>query len=196
MSPDPWRTDSLPVLESRIWSELSRAVSVAEAPWRTPVVSNVADAGRAVDARVMVLRGASRELAALKCFTDSRSPKMHAAKTHPRLAWTFFDPVGKLQLRAATRVRIHAGDAVAAAAWQHVPEGSRRNYATRLAPGTPVDGPAEDNGFVDAAAAHFAVWVASVDAFDWLWMADDGHRRAVFRYDDTGRLVDAGWRVP
>ena len=193
MSHDPWRTLSLPDLESRIWTDLLEAVTSPNAPWRTPVVSNAVDGEHAVDARVMVMRASSRERAALTCFTDSRSPKLRAMERETRLAWTFHDPVRKVQLRAATRVRIHVGDAVAAEAWKTVPEGSRRNYATRLAPGTAITAPDEGRDF---AVAYFAVLVATVAELDWLWMADDGHRRAVFRYDDTGRWVDAGWRVP
>ncbi len=193
---DRWRVASLPVLEARVWESLGDAVARPDAAWRTPVVASVGSGPRAVDARVMVLRAVSRARGTLTCFTDARSPKLDAVRSTPFLAWTFYDPGERVQLRVGTTVEIHVDDAVSREAWALVPEPGRKNYATRLAPGSCIPGPLAGHDFTVALAEHFAVLAGTVTEIDWLWMAADGHRRARFRYDAGGVPAVAEWLVP
>lgn len=194
--PERWRLDNLHSLEALVWDVLEESADRAEAPWRTPVVSTTGAVGRLVDARVMILRAASRARGELTCYTDTRSPKFATIRSCPCLAWTFYDPAEKVQLRVASGVEVHVEDDLAHSVWHTIPEGKRKDYSTRLPPGAAIAAPMEGHDFRSAIAAHFAVLVARVVEMDWLWLAPDGHRRARFRYASNGALASAEWLVP
>ncbi len=191
----PWRTEALPELESRIWEALADAARRPGAAWRTPVFATAGPDGTGVTARVVVLRTLDRVRRELVLYTDSRSPKVEALGRLPDVAWTFYDPVVQVQLRATGTARVHRDDAVTEAAWAGVPGSGRRDYACRSAPGTPVAAPIETHDFTGAMGDHFAVVVTRVGVLDWLWLAPDGHRRAAILYNVSGES-EAHWLVP
>ena len=190
-----WRLDSLAELETRLWLALDEATRWPDAPWRTPVIATVGPDGTGVTARVVVLRTVDRGRRELAFHTDSRAPKVEALRRVPDVAWTFFDPVGQVQLRVTGRAHLHLGDALAQEAWAGVPDPKRKTYQTRLAPGTPVPASPVHHDFTGAIAAHFALVITEVTALDWLWLGQDGHRRAEFLYNVLGR-DRAQWLVP
>jgi Pyridoxamine 5'-phosphate oxidase len=96
--------------------------------WRTPVLATAGDSG---GGRAVVLRQSVEDSRELTFHTDLRAPKVSALRTSPWVTWVFYEPRTQVQLRVRAAATIHAGDAVAAEAWDRVPAGSRKNYATR-----------------------------------------------------------------
>ena len=93
------------------------------------------------------------------------------------------------------RVAVPASDALRAEAWAATGRLGRECYAVETAPSAPQPGPAAPFA-AEADPAVFLPIVLTVTALDWLYLASDGHRRAAFTYDSTGRLTEATWLVP
>lgn len=180
-----WGDPDLAGLPLKIWRELEQGTRAAGHPWRTPVLATEGDAG---GARVVVLRRVEVETGVLEFHTDARSPKVGALSRSPWVTWVFYSAETKVQVRVRALGVVHIGDAVAQAAWQWVPEGSRSNYTTELAPGTSMEAPGNGHDFRDAMEHHFALVRCRVESFDWLWLGDTGHRRARWS------RADEGWR--
>ncbi len=189
----------LKAILANIWETFEVGVREAKHPFHTPVVATTAPSD--CDARVVVLRRASFDRRELVFHTDARAPKVRLLRACHTTAWVFYDPAGKIQVRAKGNTVVHHGDAVAQAAWACTKLMSRRCYLAELAPSTPVDVPSSglppalversptasesEPGF-----ANFAVCVTQVNRLDWLQLAARGHRRAAFVWDDSL----AGWR--
>lgn len=165
----------LNAIARRCWHELTRAARHASHPWHTPVVATATAAGPS--ARTVVLREADADRRTLVLHTDRRSRKADELARDERLAWVFWDPRKRVQLRCRGPVNRHAGDAVAGEAWADLGARSRALYASPLAPGAALaDNPRpaiRDDGF-----AHFMVLVCRVEHIDWLKLDRDRHRRA------------------
>ncbi len=168
----------------------------------TPAVSSVAADGRP-DARIMVLRAASRDGAMVRFHTDARSPKcavLDGAAVHV-LA---YHPGEAVQLRLSGTARVVREGALVDAIWAQSTPFARRIYLVEDAPGSGagaatsglpawVEGgkPSEDE--LVPARANFAVVMMEIEAIDWLHLAQTGHRRARFCAEDGWRGV---WLVP
>lgn len=174
---------------------LVRASRDRKSAWRTPVLATVGLDG-APRARVLVLRRCEPEAGVLWLHTDRRAVKVAELSAEPRAALTFWDSRRALQLRVEGSARIEADAAVLAEAWARVPDGSRRNYATVEAPGSPCPEDADPSG--DNAGAHlganavegrvnFAMVAIRAERLDWLWLGPEQHRRG------ESRRAGAGW---
>lgn len=182
------------------WARLAAGVRDRHDPFHQGVLANAGDAGP--QARYVVLRAADPVAATLAFHTDARSPKVAALARDPRVAWVFFGH-GE-QLRLEGRVRLHAGDAEAAAIWSSLRPLARRTYAVPLPPGTAVATPSEaglpglhapvDPAALEAAAASFVLARVELASLDWLSLAASGHRRARFERADGG--WQGGWCAP
>jgi hypothetical protein len=107
-----------------------------------------------------------------------------------------------LQIRLAGRASLHHDDAVADAAWQASRAMSRVCYGTRPAPGSEIaSGDAfalpspDDAEGLEAGRAHFSAVVMRIESLESLYLAFDGHRRALFAWDAGGALT-ARWLAP
>lgn len=201
MSSDPFiPRDDLAAIESDLWARLARGKADRKSPWHTPVVGT-ADG----ELRVMVLRHVDRSTATLRFHTDARSPKVGAVAVNPRVSVLFYDPGAKLQLRCSGSGQIATADAATDAAWAGSAATSRRCYLAPIAPSSPADVPTSglpeefEQRFPtlaesEAGRDHFATLTVTLDRVDWLYLAHDGHRRALFTR--TGVQWQADWLVP
>lgn len=201
MSSDPFiPRDDLNAIEADLWARLGRGKADRKSPWHTPVVGT-ADG----DLRVMVLRHVDRGAATLRFHTDARSPKVTAIAANPRVSVLFYDPGSKLQLRCSGSGHIATADADTEAAWAGSAATSRRCYLAPAAPSSPADAPTSglpeefEQRFPtlaesEAGRSHFATLTVMLDRIDWLYLAHDGHRRALFAR--MGAQWQAGWLVP
>ena len=164
----------------RAWADAARAPGH---PFRTPVVATAGDDG---DARVVVLRAVDRALGELEFHTDGRSPKVAALGRSGRVTWVFYDASEGVQWRVRGRARLHAGDDVWREAWARVPQGSRRSYGARWAPGTAVPGPLDAVDFRDNGPDHFVVVRCRAESLDWLRLRPEGNLRARWERDGDG----------
>lgn len=153
----------------------------------------------------MVLRHADARSRHLRFHTDARSPKAEAIGNGAAVCVTAYDSRRKLQLRFAGSGQIIRTGPLADAAWSHSKLSSRRCYLSEAAPGTasavptsalpPALGdrtPTEQEA--EAGRVNFAVLLVTVNQLDWLYLAHEGHRRAVFDWT-TGQL-QASWLAP
>ena len=166
----------------------------------TPVVGT-ADG----DLRVMVLRAFDLASRTLRFHTDVRSPKVAAIRGDPSITVLFYDPEAKVQIRARGIGRVNTDDALVDAAWDQATPFAKRCYLAESAPGgsseSAVSGlPDWVEGINPSAAQvapgreNFAVLLVRIEAFDWLYLANTGHRRARFEVSEE-RMI-GNWLVP
>jgi pyridoxamine 5'-phosphate oxidase len=190
----------LAVIAADVWARLAAAAASGRLPWHTPVVGT-ADG----DLRVMVLRHVDAGAGTLRFHTDVRSPKVAAVGADARVSLLFYDAAAKLQLRCTGHATIATTDALADAAWAASTPSSRRCYLAQAAPGARVDAPtsglpAQVEGRVptlaesEAGRSNFAVLAVTLARIDWLSLAHDGHRRALFERHGDQWTMD--WLVP
>ncbi len=188
-------SDELQNILDKTWSGLAKAVDQVNHPWRFPALGTQGLDGPNV--RTMVLRSADAAARQLTAQTDIRSAKVSVFRKDPRVAWYFFDPQTKVQVRAHGRVTVHHDNEVTRAAWAAVPEANKRNYAMPPAPGSPIDDPSLGQapaGDEAAAYANFAVLSSGITFIDWLQLGDEWHRRAQFTW--TGGDWRRAWVAP
>jgi len=186
-----WDSTDLEVVWGRVWEGLETATRTPGDAWRTPVVATAGDAG---GGRVVVLRQVDGEARSLTFHTDLRAPKVSALRASPWLTWIFYEPRTQVQLRVRAAGTIHAGDAIAAEAWDRVPAGSRKNYTTAEAPGTERPHPMAGEYLEKTGVERFAVVRTVAESVDWLWLAEGGHRRA--RWEWNGAIWVGRWVTP
>ena len=192
--------DSLDDITADLWARLADAAASGRSAWHTPAVGT-ADG----DLRVMVLRHTDPAAASLRFHTDARSPKAVLIGGGAPVSVLFYDAAAKLQLRCAGIGKAVSTGAPADAAWAASAASSRRCYLAELAPGTisetPTSGlPAAAEGRVptlaesEAGRANFAVITVALTRIDWLHLAHNGHRRALFERSGDGWA--GRWVVP
>jgi hypothetical protein len=195
-------TDDLPMALESAWRLLGRGAADRRSPLHTPVVASVTGDG-APDARVMVLRAASRAAAQLRFHTDARSPKCAALAGRP-VAVLGYHPGEAVQLRLSGTARIVRDGGEVDAIWQASTPFARRCYMVEAAPGTArasagsglpaaVEGRKPTPEDLLPARANFALVLIDIAVIDWLHLAQSGHRRAVFTAREDWR---GEWRVP
>jgi hypothetical protein len=186
------------------WTLLVRASKDRRSAMHTPVVACV-DATGAPQARVMVLRQASREQALLRFHTDARSAKVMMIGSGAPVQVVAYDPGAKIQLRLSGTGRIETAGPSADAAWSGSQAGSLRCYlatdppgadAARPTSGLPPEWEQQLPTRAEAAAgrANFAVLLITVDRLEWLYLAHAGHRRAHFVR--SGEAWHGSWLIP
>lgn len=193
-------THALELILNEIHQQLHFGATRRSSPMHTPVVGT-ADG----DLRVMVLRDFDLASRTLRFHTDARSPKVAAIKVDPSITVLFYDPEAKVQIRARGIGRVGTNDAVVDAAWDQATPFAKRCYLAESAPGSssesPVSGlPGWVEGITPTEAQvapgreNFAVLLVRIVTFDWLYLANTGHRRARFEYSDEKMI--GNWLVP
>ena len=183
-----------------IKSRLIDAATRRKSPLHTLIVGT-AD----VDQRVMVLRHFDAESHTLRFHTDARSPKVAAIANNPAVSVLAYDPEAKTQIRMRGTGRIEAVGPIADSAWAESTSFAKRCYLAESAPSDVSEEPTSglpswargitptDEQVADA-RVNFAVLLVKVEEFDWLYLDNDGHRRARVRLENGE--PSATWLVP
>ena len=190
-------------LPAQIWAALETGARVAEDPFRTAVLATSADGACAV--RTVVLQYASVVDRLLACCSDVRSGKVRQIQSNPNLAWVFYDPRTRTQVRAEGCGTVRARNDAARRAWQLLPAAQRAVYCSPVAPGTVIPAPQSalartENGSLltelelEAGFSNFAVIECVVDEFDWLRLEPGGYQRAALRW--SGKEFAGHWLAP
>lgn len=196
----------LPDLEAipgAVWSALEGAVPDRRHPYHLGVVATVTGAAPAV--RTVVLRHADTATRELRFHTDARSVKARQLRDNPAIAWLFYDPVAKCQVRASGMARLHCGDAFAQVIWDAMQPMSRECYRMETASGAALDAPfaAPRPAFnrdvvpeTEAAAAFNRMLIVrtTIDTIEFLQLRAEGHARAIARWNGTA--WEAHWAAP
>ncbi len=158
------------------------------------------------DLRVMVLREFDAGTHTLRFHTDARSPKVKSIEANPAMQILAYDPEAKIQIRMRGRGRVERDTPSADAAWDASTNFAKRCYLAESGPssetaeptsGLPqwVEGKNPDDAQVAAARQNFAIVLVTVTEFDWLYLANSGHRRAKVTIGDEG-TPSVSWLVP
>jgi pyridoxamine 5'-phosphate oxidase len=196
----------LGALRDHAWAMLVRGVRDARHGFHTPTLATVNERGTP-EARVVVLRGVNPDRREISAHTDLRAPKVREIAGTPHVAWVFYDPRAKVQIRARADIRLCTDAAEASMHWAETGVSSRRCYLAPHAPSSVVPEadpnlPKAFRGRVptreesEAGRAHFAVLLSYVRELDLLHLAASGHTRARFRYGSDGTLESSEWLAP
>jgi pyridoxamine 5'-phosphate oxidase len=174
-------------LAEEAWTRLEHAGDDPTHPMRLLSMATVGTGG-APEARLMVLRGASRGLAKLWFYTDRRSEKVDQLRQEPQVAAVTYDPEDGVQLRVRGTASVDESGRLADQHWSQVSMAVRALYASPDAPGRPLRLPdprlmgvkrSIDAGGEEAARGNFAVIEIAVESIEWLQIAGGEQRRAI-----------------
>ncbi len=198
------RLDTLDGVLEDAWKMLLRGAKRSDDPFHCPVLGSTGQHG--CNLRTVILRQVLVPKRMLVCHTDARAPKADEIQVSERIAWLFYHPKKKVQLRIYGKATLHRDDSMADEQWAASGITSRLNYAARQPPGTPVAHPT--SGLPDilrnkvpslleseTVRPHFMAIACHFDAMDWLRLSLMGNRRARFAWDDKDGL-QATWLVP
>jgi pyridoxamine 5'-phosphate oxidase len=170
-----------------------------------PVVGTIDQYG-APSQRVMILRHVNWTSRTLRFHTDARSTKIIEANAAPTSV-LFYLPEAKIQVRLAGIGQVNTEGASADAAWESSTLFARRCYMAESSPGAEADQPTSglpawiegrqptaEN--IASARANFAALLVRFDSIEWLYLANRGHRRARWQWDDSQRDWQGRWLVP
>ncbi len=200
----------LPGIEADAWTRLLNASLRAKDAFRTAVLATqplatLTDTETAQ--RTVVLRQTDRQTQSIFFHSDKRADKIGQIEAQPRVSCLFYDDRSRIQLRLQGTATIFMDDATADEHWHKLTVSSRKSYLSMLTPGSvqpdPTDGlpetlqnrvlptPAQS----EAGKANFAVIRCQITFMDWLWLGENGHRRAQFAYEN-GALARLDWVAP
>lgn len=191
--PRPVYADDLAESRAEAFRLLSRGVADRRSPLHTPVLGTV-DNALLPTLRTVVLRAFDPERRVLHVHTDLRSAKHAHLVARPDVALLFYDPGHRIQLRVSGRASMHQDDALAEGAWAASQPTSLACYGIAASPGTPTPWPPPAPTLTPEARAHFLLIRIAFDRLEWLWLASDGHRRALFTWSDGA--LQSTWLVP
>ena len=169
------------------WALLTRGVADRRAPFHTPTIATV-DAQGSPHVRTIVLRACDPASRLLRFHTDVRGEKVVHIAGNPRVAMHFYDVGAKLQLRVSGCAEVLSSGPVTDEAWLRSQPQSRECYAAVKAPGAVIATPepvSVANALKPAEAQkNFCAVLVSAARIEWLYLAAEGHRRAVWSWED------------
>ncbi|MGL4727123.1 MAG: pyridoxamine 5'-phosphate oxidase family protein [Bosea sp. (in: a-proteobacteria)] len=166
------------------WALLTRGVKDRHSGFHTPTIATLGLDGRP-RARTVVLRGCDPAKGELRFHTDARAAKITELGRDARIALHGYDRDSKIQIRLEGIAHIHGDDAVADAAWAGSREFSRVCYGIAPGPGTAIEAAGDftlphDAVAIAAGRADFRAMIIKAQTLEWLYLAHEGHRRALF----------------
>jgi 3-hydroxyisobutyrate dehydrogenase len=198
-------SDSLEFVERVCWELLNEAVGDSKMGMHKVIVGSAVNGIASL--KTVILRRIDMDDKKIYFHSDIRSPKVDTIGSTGHLSWLAYDQERRSQIRLSGKTIIHNQDALCREHWEKTAHYSKRCYIQDFAPGTAVGSPQEalkheleqfqytqedsEKGF-----AHFVVVETRVDWMDWYFTHNKGNRRAEFRYNGDGRVVEAGWKAP
>lgn len=167
--------------QAQAWHRILRGLADRRAPARHPVLATAGLHGGA-EARVVVLRGASRTDRRLEVHSDAAAGKAAEIAADPRATLLIWEAKAQLQIRLRVTVTAIPADPDR---WARVPEAARQVYGGTPPPGTVLEDPADWTGA--PTLDRFLALDCALDEMETLHLGPDRHRRALFRAAD-------GWR--
>ncbi len=197
--------NDLPLTLAQIQSILEDGATNRRAAAHHPVAATI-DADGYPSQRVMILRESNWAQSSLRFHTDLRSDKITHVASQRGASMLIYDEAAKLQIRLSGTLSLGT-EAAAEAAWTASTEFARRCYMTQSAPGgavnAPMSGlPAWIEGkqptldMLHDARENFAILLFQFDRIDWLYLANNGHRRAKFVRDAVSGIWQGNWLIP
>ncbi|WP_397592199.1 pyridoxamine 5'-phosphate oxidase family protein [Sphingorhabdus sp.] len=198
--------DDLALSFEEAWGIIAAGVNNRNSPSHMPAVGTV-DAFGVPQLRIMILRDVSRDARTLRFHTDSRSIKAEQIRQNPATSVLIYDPAAKIQIRMSGKTHFTATGNLADTAWSTSTPFARRCYMAETAPGTPCVKPSsglpewiegkqpEEEQLVDY-RANFAVVSIKIETIEWLYLANAGHRRALWQWNASQNAWAGSWLIP
>ena len=167
------------------WELFGQAAMDTCHPFRCPAVATSGADGPQL--RTVILRAASAATRRLLFYTDARSPKVRELRQLTEMAWVFYDPNKRLQLRVWGAASLHQDDEMARACWETCSDDNRRNYGGQAVPGTALAAasPSVCPGSLDGSErGNFLVVACTVARMDALLLGPESHRRLDMRWHE------------
>jgi hypothetical protein len=189
----------------RVWTLLEHGAANRKDDFHTAVLATIGLNG-APEIRTVVFRKILRDVRALLCHVDLRSPKIAEIEKDARVSWLFYHAEEKLQLRVRGRATVLTTHEIADLQWQNTELFSRRTYCGD-APGTRKNGHSSGlpEFLVDREPTleeseqlgqkNFAVIFSTIDEIDVYELNVKGHRRSLYKWDERGEL-ETRWLTP
>lgn len=157
--------------------------------------------------RIMVLRECDWQKRTLRFHTDTRSRKTSEIGNNPNMSVLIYDAEEKIQLRISGRGRIESDSGMADDAWAKSSNFAKRCYLAEHGPssvspvptsGLPdvVQGVKPDDEQLLPARKNFALLIVEMLSIDWLFLDQNGHRRALYDWDREHGRWNGIWLVP
>jgi len=198
--------DDLDLSFEKAWDVIENGPKDRHSPAHAPVVGTVDEDG-APQLRVMILRDVCRDTRTLRFNTDVRSRKITQMRVNSATSILIYDVAAKVQLRLSGIAQVSKDGDVADTAWSQSTPFARRCYMAEVSPGSEVLAPSSglpdwiqgrqpsEAQLVDA-RPHFATLLFQAKQLEWLYLANAGHRRARWTWDDVQGLWNGRWLIP
>lgn len=152
--------------------------------WLQKGVLGTAQVTGAPSVRMVVIRGVNKQLH-LEIHTDARSNKVMDLKMNPHAEILFYDPLTEIQLKCFGKVKMRTQGPLVDAAWEKIPEHSKKQYTTLLAPGTVID---QSKELRYKPHRHFCIITLETQGIEYLKLGDPHQRVRWFIKDGEGVL--------
>jgi hypothetical protein len=198
--------DDLGLSFEEAWNLVEAGSTDRHSPAHTPTVGTVDETG-APQLRIMILRDASRDARTLRFHTDLRSIKAAQVRNDGATSVLFYDMSAKLQIRMSGQTQLLPIGDVADTAWSNSTPFARRCYMAEAAPGLPIAGPSSglpewiqgkkpDEAQLADYRQNFSTMLVEIQSVEWLYLANPGHRRARWQWQDAQKSWQGNWLVP
>jgi hypothetical protein len=198
--------DDLGLSFEEAWNLVEAGSTDRHSPAHTPTVGTVDETG-APQVRIMILRDASRDARTLRFHTDLRSIKAAQVRNNGATSVLFYDMSAKLQIRMSGQTQLLPIGDVADTAWSNSTPFARRCYMAEAAPGLPIAGPSSglpewiqgkkpDEAQLADYRQNFSTMLVEIQSVEWLYLANPGHRRARWQWQDAQKSWQGNWLVP
>ena len=206
--------DNLDLSLDKAWQVIEAGAAKRTSPGHVPTVGTEGHDG-SPQLRILVLREGDRRNRRLRFHTDCRSTKVDELGFSSAASVLIYDPVEKIQLRLTCCTRFEFDGADVDTAWQQSTTFAWRCYMAVTAPGSDSVGPSSGlPKFIESkqptylptylpteveligARQNFAILWLEVVSLEWLYLANAGHRRARWRWDEADEDWSGNWLVP
>ena len=133
--------------------------------------------------RTVVLRNVLPDMTFM-VYTDLRSPKIETIKHNDIISALFYHPTKQLQISITAKAEIITNPNELKTYWENVPDHSKKDYTSQLAPGSPINLP--ENVIYSDEESHFCVLKLTPTYIDYLHIKRPNHIRVGFTKNETG----------
>tara|TARA_B100000700_G_C14978968_1_gene825363 strand:+ start:877 stop:1494 length:618 start_codon:yes stop_codon:yes gene_type:complete len=197
--------NDLDEIEREIYNLLIQGVKKRKSNFHNAVLGSVSYDNKP-EIRTVVLRDFSQKNLNIKIHSDLRSKKIKELEKNNNISLLFYDEKKKIQIRVRGLARIHKSYEPS---WTKLSNWSKRCYLTSKAPGEESSDPtsgfpekfsqdAPQNHESKKAIKNFSVIEIELNQIEWLFLASQGHRRAIFNVirQEKNIYLEKKWLVP
>ncbi len=169
------------IIFSSIFNDLKNAIKTKDHPFRyfTMATTDISGTPRL---RTLVLRDIDDQLN-FTIYTDSRSKKITHIREQNKVSLLFMDSKRLIQLSIHAKAEMITDDNILKTIWEQIPQKSRRDYTTQLAPGKEIKDPDEIDFLENK---HFFSAIKIIPhRIEFLRIQRPNHMRVLFKKEDT-----------